>query len=185
MQCKFPLLTNNSKMNNRILRLCVIVGILVVSSASNCASAESSSPTNPLASRLAALMLNDAMYAEILNQAGTAAAVASRHAIENALKRKLDENEVKVLGTIWRDSVKEVVPKSQWIQMYEDLILRILNEQEIKVLIEFYENPVSRKSPELMARGAAAGVDLMKKHQEEVGKLFLTKFEKAFPNISR
>lgn len=173
------------KMTKRILRVCVIIGVLLASFSSKCFAAYALRQTNPLATRLASLMLNDAMYAEILNQAGIAAVSASKTAIENTLKKRLDENEVKILGTIFQDSIKEVVPKSQWIEMYEVLIMRLLNEQEMKVLIEFYENPVSRKFPELMARGAAAGQDLMKKHQEELGKLFFEKFKKAFPNSSR
>ena len=161
-------------------RFGILTVIFILASTTFISAQVPSSISRPLASQLASLMLNDSMYAELLSQGGIAAATASRAMLEVAIGRKLADHEIKKLQLLFRDSIRDVVPRSQWDSLYANVISRLLSDEEARTMIAFYQNPVSKKLPALTAAGSAGGVDLVKIYQAEISMIFIQRFEKEF-----
>ncbi len=138
---------------------------------------------------LARLIFTSGTFDALMQQAGKIGSQVVRAGIEGRVQRQLTEDEASRLQGLFTRLMKEAAPQRDWETLYATLISRHFSADEMREMAAFYRTPLGAKALRLSGvmttEGAAAGEQLMKSRQHQLGQRFDAEFTREFPALSR
>jgi len=130
------------------------------------------------------LVVNDAMIAEVMQQATDVAYTMVRQGLQSRLKHEVNAAEEEKLRAAIHRAMSETVPKNLWQDAFIPIYMRAFTHAEVVELLKFYKTRLGRKllevTPKLTHDGAQAGKELFEAHTDEFLSRFIEAIGKSF-----